>query len=181
MRHSALGGRARAVCVCGVRARTRVRARARARRARVCVMCVCVCVCACVLLCDVCVLCGVRARARACVCDVCCVWREGCGGTHIRAVVHPPDRPRHVRHHHGVVHAAATLALRVKIPGARRVQACDDGTTTGRVHVLSVAAARRVGVSLLRIPVISSIACCDQRLSYSMRGSMEPRIEQLSC
>ena len=33
---------------------------------------------------------------------------------------------------------------------------------------------------LLQIPVIGSIACGDQRLNCSMRGSMEPRTEQFS-
>ena len=38
----------------------------------------------------------------------------------------------------------------------------------------------RVSTSRLPIPVIGSIACGDQRLNCSMRGSMEPRIEQFS-
>ena len=37
-----------------------------------------------------------------------------------------------------------------------------------------------LSISLLPIPVIGSIACCDQRLNCSLRGSMEPRIEQFS-
>ena len=44
----------------------------------------------------------------------------------------------------------------------------------------SVSSPGAVGGSLLPIPVNGSIARGDQRLSCSMRGSMEPRIEQLS-
>ena len=39
---------------------------------------------------------------------------------------------------------------------------------------------RRPSTSLLRIPVIGPIARGTQRLNYSLRGSMEPRIEQFS-
>ena len=74
----------------------------------------------------------------------------------------------------GRVIAAAAAASPACFPGGRGAGAGYQRPTEAVWHWRSAES------SLLPIPVIGSIARGDQRLNCSMRGSMEPRIEQFS-
>ena len=68
----------------------------------------------------------------------------------------------------------ASVANKTWVNLAEQITVTDSGhLDTGEAHT-------PVRVVFFKIPAVGSMACGDQRLHVPMRGSMEPRIEQLS-
>ena len=76
--------------------------------------------------------------------------------------------------------APSALSAEARLACAQEEHGLDKRKREGEARqkfALEVLARARAAVSLSPIPVIGSIACCDQRLSCSTRGFIEPHID----